>query len=259
MNPELGTYKPIPFAAALLTALWPGVVALNPVPASALSPSTNSLLERARWARLHALTGAVPLAGFVLVHLLVQASSFAGWHSHRRLSGALDGIPLAFAFEILCFYLPLGVHVALGLMRVGRSDELRAGEWGGRVGRAVRSVSALVLLAFLIFHGWQFRWRLWSGQIDRADMFPELVASLSSTALGGLPLTAGVYLLGIAAAALHGAESVYQACREWRMVSAERQRTLGRICALAGVGLFLLGALIVIDVATGSVVIRFPG
>jgi succinate dehydrogenase / fumarate reductase, cytochrome b subunit len=209
------------------------------------------------WAHIQALAGIFPLAGFLFVHLLIQSSALVGWQPHRELSSVLDSVPLALGFEIVCIYVPLFVHVALGFGRIMKPGLVPPSE-AGKGKRALQLSSAGLLLAFLLFHGWQFRWRLWTGQIDRADMFPELCASLSSTAFGGVPIVAAGYLLGMAAAAFHAAHGVYQACRAWNMVSPERQPALGRLCVAAGLGLFLLGALIIIDLATGSVVIHFP-
>jgi succinate dehydrogenase / fumarate reductase cytochrome b subunit len=199
------------------------------------------------------------LAGFLLVHLAVQASALWGWELHRCTSAALDQIPLAVGLEIVCIYLPLVVHFALGAVGPRYSEEPVTAAPADSPKRVLLRLSALALLAFLAFHLWQFRWRLWTGQIDRADMFPELVASLSSTVFGGVPLTAVAYLIGIAAAVLHGVHCVYAVCRDFQLVSRGRQRALGRGCAAAGVALFLLGATVVIDLATGSALVRFPG
>ena len=212
--------------------------------------------HRSRLARLHALTGAVPLAGFLLLHLVTQASALGGWQRHRGVSRFIDAVPGVLALEILCVYLPLVTHVVLGLARTSGSEKPSSVGWVGRAGRTLQQASGAILLAFLCFHGWQFRWRLWAGEIAPADMFPELCASLSSTSFGGVPVIAVAYLVGIAAGSLHAAQGVYHVCCEWHMVSPERQSFLGRLCVAGGTGLFLLGASIVIELATGSVVIR---
>lgn len=224
---------------------------------SALIPRSDWAPVRSRWGRLYSLSGAVPLAGFLLVHLAVQASALGGWQSHRRLSEAVDGVPLVIGLEIAGVYLPLLTHLVLGVLRPESEHAPRAGRELPR--RVLRYVGAASLGVFLVVHVWQFRWRLWTGQIDRTDMFPELVASLSSTVFGGIPLTAVAYLVAIAAAASHGARCVYAACCEWRLVSPPKQRALGRACAALGISAFLVGATVVIDLATGAIVPRFPG
>jgi len=225
------------------------------VSASALSPLSRLDLVRTRWGRLYSLSGAVSLAGFLLAHVVVQASALGGWQSHRRLSEAIDWIPLAICLEIVCVYLPLLAHLVLGVLR-SASEHPVDGELPRRI---LHGLGAASLGVFLVFHVWQFRWRLWTGQIDRTDMFPELVASLSSTVLGGIPLTAIAYLVGIAAAASHGARCVYAVCCEWQLVPLAKQRALGRACTALAIITFLVGASVVIDLATGAIVPRFPG
>jgi succinate dehydrogenase/fumarate reductase cytochrome b subunit len=205
------------------------------------------------------LTGAVPLAGFVLLHLSAQASALWGWQQHRQLSAAIDRFPLALALEIVCVYLPLAAHLALAALGPTPAKR-RAKPAPAEILRLLLPrLSAVSLFAFLAFHLWQFRWRLWIGQIDRTDVFPELAASLSSTALGGIPVTAVVYLVGIAATVFHGARSVFAVCCEWQLVPVGKQRALGLGCAAAGVASFLVGATLVIHLATGSALLRFPG
>jgi hypothetical protein len=67
------------------------------------------------------------------------------------------------------------------------------------------------------------------------------------------------YLLGVAAAAFHAARGLYQLWVGWSVVAQNHTRRALWCCTLAGLSLFLLGTLIVIDLATGSVVIRWPG
>ena len=115
------------------------------------------------------------------------------------------------------------------------------------------------MLVFLLSHIWQFRVRVWTSVITPSDYYAELCASLSSTWWGGVPLVAIGYLLGTAAATLHGALGLYRAGLTLRWVGEGRQRLWGRCCAALALSLFGLGALIVIDLATGSVLIHLRG
>lgn len=200
------------------------------------------------------MAGAVPLAGYLVLHLTTQASALAGAEGYAALTRAVDRIPGLLGLEVLVIYLPLSFHVIAGLARPPLRSAGETGPWW----RPLQLVSGLVLLAFLGFHFWQFRWRLWTGELARADFYPELCASLSSTARGGVPLVALAYLAGVAAAAFHAARGLARAASTWRFARG-RQRLLARACAGFGFGLFVLGALIVIDLATGSVLIHLPG
>jgi succinate dehydrogenase / fumarate reductase cytochrome b subunit len=204
------------------------------------------------WQRLFTWTGAVPLAGFVLVHVLAQGSALWGPDTYARWvvrATSRWSVP----FDVVLIYVPLLLHAALGLRRVA-SGGLRAGPAG-----LVQPLSAAVLLAFSLLHVWQFPARVWLGELTPADYYPELCASLSSTAWGGVPLVAAGYLVGVAAAAVHGAVGVYRAALSSGLVSAARQQLLLRCCGAVGVAVFVLGSLIVIDLATGSVLIHLRG
>jgi len=210
------------------------------------------------WVRLQALAGALPLAGYLVLHLASQAFVLGGAQPYEGLMRAIDRLPWLLALEVVVIYLPLSVHVGAGLGRVwmGRSDVGAAA--GGLPVRGLQVASGAVLLAFLAFHFWQFRWRLWVGELSRDDFYPELCASLSTTVLGGVPLVALGYLVGVSAAAIHGAQGLYRVGISYG-IGRRRRPLLARLCAALGLALFVLGALIVIDLATGSVLIHWPG
>jgi succinate dehydrogenase / fumarate reductase cytochrome b subunit len=202
----------------------------------------------------------VPLAGYLAVHLLTQSSALWGPRAHVRWASA-EPRPAWLALEIALIYLPLLWHVGFGLRRVarrrGRVGVSAADAPGLRaLGPVLQPVSGAVLLVFLLAHLYQFRVRLWTGVLAPSDYYPELCASLSSTRWGGVPAVAIGYLLGVAAGALHGAHGLYQGAIELGLVSAGRERRWARYCSLLAVGVFALGALIVIDLATGSVLIE---
>jgi succinate dehydrogenase / fumarate reductase, cytochrome b subunit len=207
------------------------------------------------WVRWQAWAGLVPLAGYLVMHLTVQASALFGPHAHARLAalGALWLVP----FELVFLYLPLGFHVLGGVFRVVRPATAPAERGGsGALGRTVQPLSGAVLLVFIVAHVLQFRVPAWRGELSASDYYPELCASLSTTSWGGVPSVALGYLLGLAAAALHGAQGLYHGALRLGWVAASRQRRWSACCKLFGVFVFGLGASIVIDLATGSVLIR---
>ena len=203
----------------------------------------------------------MPLAGYLVVHLLSQASAFGGPLAYAARVGSSPSL-FSLVLEVGLVYVPLLVHVSLGAWRVayGEGEAPREGAASEHLSIAtLQRVSALVLLLFLLSHIWQFRVRVWTSVITPSDYYAELCASLSSTWWGGVPLVAIGYLLGTAAAALHGALGLYRAGLTLRWVGEGRQRLWGRCCAALAVSLFGLGALIVIDLATGSVLIHLRG
>lgn len=244
---ELAASSPLPPPGAGSATLGPPAVALP------------------LWARVHTLLGAIPLAGYLLLHLLTQSTVLGADAEYVAWARRIDAVPWMRGIEILVIYIPLGIHVLTGFCHLfsrqalsGQAGLARGG-WVGQRGRALQIASGLVLFGFLACHVWQFRGRWWLGELDRSDFLPELCASLSSTAWGGIPLVALGYLLGIAAAALHVGQGLYHACRTWGVGAAGHERALARACAVGALSLFVLGALTVVELATGSLRLHFPG
>lgn len=235
-------------------------------PFSTRLPSAGSTRLR----RLHALAGAIPLAGFALLHLIEQSAALGGRASHERSSSPLDS-PARLALEIAFVYLPLGFHAGYGLLAsFGTARASRRGEAdsAARTGlarspldrRTLQLATGVVLGVFLLAHLWQFRVRLWLGELEPGDFYDELCASLSSTAFGGVPLTALGYLIALAALAFHFSSGLHGACRTWNIaLSARAARATTGLFVAAGVGLFVLGAITVIYLATGSVSLPSTG
>jgi succinate dehydrogenase/fumarate reductase cytochrome b subunit len=196
----------------------------------------------------------VPLAGYLVVHLLTQASALWGPRAHARW-GSAEPRPLWIALEVGLVYLPLLLHVGIGLARVLCGSSALAS--GSR--SMLQPLSGGVLLIFLAAHICEFRLRLWTGQLSPSDYYAELCATLSSTRWGGVPAVAIGYLLGIAAAAVHGAHGLYRGTLRLGLLAAGHERAWARCCVVLGAGVFGLGALIVIDLATGSVLIGLTG
>lgn len=230
-----------------------------PAPAAPAGHATGAPASETRpgWLRWHAWLGAVPLAGYVLLHVGAQVLALRAGPEQRALEAAWERAPLWDGVVLVCVLLPLLAHVALGSRRL--ADPGADPYWPAPLGRSLQRASALVLLAFLCAHVWQLSGRRWLGELQRADYLAELCGSLSSTALGGVPLVAIGYLLGMAAAALHLAQGLYHAGCSTGLLGEQRRRWLGNICWLCGVGVFTVGALVIVRLATGSLSLGLSG
>jgi succinate dehydrogenase/fumarate reductase cytochrome b subunit len=210
------------------------------------------------WVRLQIVLGAVPLAGYLSLHLLTQLAALSGATAHERW-GVLPVSPAWVGLEVALIYVPLAAHVGLGVRRVLRPIAAPVDAGVSPLGRQLMRASGAVLLVFLVIHVAQQRLPLWTGQLVASDSYSELCASLSSTRWGGVPLAAFGHLLGVAAAAHHGAQGLYQGALGLGLIGAPRAGAFRRFCVALGLCWFGLGALIVIDLATGSVLIHLAG
>jgi succinate dehydrogenase/fumarate reductase cytochrome b subunit len=241
-----------------LSGSWDWPPAYSIAISSSVSPRGQSEPIVPRWVRLQIALGAVPLAGYLSVHLLTQLSALWGPNAHVRWGG-LPVSPGWIGLEMALIYIPWVVHVGLGVRRILRPVAAPVESGVSPLGRQFMRASGAVLLVFLLIHIAEWRLPLWMGQLVPSDTYPELCARLSSTHWGGVPLVALGHLLGVAAAAHHGAQGIYQGVLGLGLIGARRAGVFRRCCIALGFCWFGLGALIVIDLATGSVLIHLAG
>lgn len=205
---------------------------------------------RLRW---FTLAGLVPLAVFLVVHILVNASALGGAATYARVAGAVGQSPVVTAIELVLVFVPLAYHAIYGLKVIfAKAPPVRPYPlFPARFLRLMR-LSGLVLFGFVFLHVWEIRWHRFTGALAASGVYTRLAGELSSTRFG-VPLVAIGYLLALAAACFHLAVGV----AAWRIDGAaitrpRAQRSVFIRAAVAGSVLFLVGALTVIAVATGG-------
>lgn len=218
--------------------------------------------RRAFWIRkLFSLTGVVPLGVFVVVYLWIGARAMQGRDAFDAAVRQWQNGPYSLAVEVVLFWLPLVFHAAVGLKILTEArPSLRKAPFAGQWMYLLQRVSAIVALALIVYHGYQFRWEPLFGRVDRQDLFPLLCAELSKTA-GGIPWLAVFYLVGLAAIVYHLANGLHGFCFSWGITASRRaERVAAGLFGAFGVLLFLVGASTIIYFATGSrFVLSTPG
>jgi succinate dehydrogenase / fumarate reductase cytochrome b subunit len=192
--------------------------------------------------KLHLLLGIVPLTAFLTLHLAFNAALALASDSFRSFAEKLAGSPFWLVLEVTLVWVPLVVHV-LYVVRFAQPPAIQT----SATGILLRRLSGVGTLLFLAYHLLQFRVPLALGQLEAADISQTLYTELSSTTSSGAPLVAGLYLLGLAATAVHvsqGFYSVYAAARPGGHA--------GPIATALGIVLFGIGAETIIYYATGS-------
>ena len=216
--------------------------------------------------RYLAITG-LCLGTFLILHFGVNVlglwpARFQAAVNHiHGLGGALP------VLEIALIFIPLTIHVALGL-RTLRREKLKFGvekhHHGSDMRQWLQRVTAVILLAFLAFHlatmhrwGWHLFFRLthWpllaryrmGGLFEPSRAFASARDGLGNfwSAAAGHPvnlLVAEFYLLGIAAAVYHLANGVTTGAEVLGLTSNPAvQQRLWRCCLVAAPALLLVG------------------
>ncbi|HVZ35038.1 MAG TPA: hypothetical protein VG963_21580 [Polyangiaceae bacterium] len=206
----------------------------------------------ARLERWESWFTALPLAGYLVLHLVTRALAFGAGEFEGGLRAFEARHPLLLAVQFTLIAGAFAAHASVGFWRMLRQPARPELAGMPRASRELSYGSALVLFAFIVFHVWQFEGRLWLGEIDRTDFPSELIASLSSTTAGGIPLCALGYCVALAAAAVHLGLAAYRAGLRSGLARSRRAPWFGRACVGVALLFFLGGTLLVIDVATGS-------
>ncbi len=189
---------------------------------------------------------------FLVSHLWTNARALAGQRAFDGAVRDINHLPFLPLIEIFGIFLPLGFHAIYGvkLAMESRPNVVRypfARNWL----HTLQRVTGLVALAFIAWHLWEFRIAKLLGKMTADAFYPTLAEHLSSTT-AGIPLSAIVYLIGIAASVVHFTNGLSTFALGWGIcVSRRSQRTLGVFLSLAGLVVFLIGADTALFFATG--------
>ena len=202
--------------------------------------------------RLHSASGVLPLGGFLLEHLWTNASALWGQRRFDSAVARIEALPGLVAIEVLGIFLPLAFHAGYGLWLTRRSRaNVGTYPYTRNWGYLLQRISGLVLLAFLLFHLWEFRIQKWLFGMDSRSFYPVLAAGLSSTRWG-IPWRAVFYLAGLLAACTHFGNGLFGFACTWGLAGSRRaQKRFFAACCALGAGTFLLGTLTVVHFATG--------
>ena len=202
--------------------------------------------------RLFSLSGLVPLAAFVILHVAEQFRAvFAGT---RPALGDLGGSAPA---RLLLLWAPLAFHALYGLRLCFKPIEtFGAGSalvTKSRLLGGIGRVTGLIALVFIVLHARGFSGATPFERLGGADRSNELYATLSST-LFGLPLVAAGYVSGLLAVGFHLAYGCYTAALRFGYArSPSGARRLLQLVTLATLGWLALGIGTVVKTATGTV------
>lgn len=218
------------------------------------SPIEPSARERRAfvWMKLHSLTGVVPVGAFLVHHIWANAHALQGRAGYDAAMAAGTEHPHAVWVELLVVALPFAFHALFGVLLTLRArPSLRVHRSARYTGYVLQRLTGLVVLAFVVFHVVELRLAPGASALAPTDRFPQLCALFSNT-VGGVPVRAILYLLGLAAASYHLTNGLRGFCSGWGLVASRRAgRIVGGAAAAGGLLIFALGASTVIYFSTG--------
>ncbi len=207
-------------------------------------PSPPAIDRGRRW---FSLSGAVPLAVFLVEHILTNASALGGESSFDRVVGRLQRLAILPVIEIVFIFAPLAFHVGYGikLTREGPPKDVEPG-LPQLLHRLLR-ISGFVVLAFVLVHLWHLRFQKLFFGLGGSAFYSKLTLDMSWTKWG-VPWIAFGYLVGIAATTFHFAYGLITAAATWTRIP-RRRAMIGGI--LLGAVLFVTASATVVGLSTG--------
>jgi succinate dehydrogenase / fumarate reductase cytochrome b subunit len=208
--------------------------------------------------RVFSLSGVFPLGAFLVVHILANASALRGDGAFDETVRALRGVPLRALAEVLLVFAPLALHAAMGVwLTATRRAPAEPSPYPKGV-RVAMHVTGVAILAFLVMHLPELRFRVAPEGHTGAEMRTLLGADLSST-------WRGVPWRGVAYLAAAGCVTFHFAAGLWRFVigslsDGEAPPRRARLvaawsAALVGASLWFVLAEVVVLHATGARVV----
>jgi succinate dehydrogenase / fumarate reductase cytochrome b subunit len=182
------------------------------------------------WRKVHSATGIVPLGMYLMMHLFLNSFVLLGKGSFVDAVGLLHRMPYLPVLEWGMIYIPLMIHVVLGLVMIfeARYNTLRYGysrNWWFWFQR----VSAVVILLFLAWHIYVLRVQLAIGAVTSEGFYELLREQFQS------PLWLAVYVAGITAAALHFGNGLWGFLVSWGILrSRSSQKAFAGVCVAVG-------------------------
>jgi succinate dehydrogenase/fumarate reductase cytochrome b subunit len=196
---------------------------------------------------LFELTGVVPLAVYVVVHVGSYATVLFG---RERFGGPQPGSLIQLTLELLLVWLPLGFHGGYGL---ALSVRRVAGDVEERRTTLILRGTGVLAFAFIALHALWLRLPLWRGERRPDDALQMLAAGLSSTQ-NGVPLIAALHVLGSLALAAHLGYGLERFLVDYGVLEPRRARFTSFLLATA---LCLVATATIVELATGAALPSF--
>jgi succinate dehydrogenase / fumarate reductase, cytochrome b subunit len=185
------------------------------VPCGHESDALVNLTDRSylRLRRIHALSGIVPVALYLVAHFLTNSVAIRGSTAFNRMAQTLDQLPGVRLFEIFVIGVPILFHIVLGILLGNAAVPMDRADvyprpWMGTLQRATGGFLAI----YVVFHVWATRLSPDVLKGER-DLFGVMSKYLEHP--GGLVL----HVLGVFAASAHLGLGVLGFSSYWRPVA----------------------------------------
>jgi succinate dehydrogenase / fumarate reductase cytochrome b subunit len=218
--------------------------------------------------RLHSLTGAVFVGGYLAFHLITNAAVIDGAATYQRRADQIHvvGPTTLFFLEWGLVLLPILFHGLIGMVIVARGKRnVLTYRYQGNIRYTLQRITGVLVFAFILWHVFQMRgwfeipwWRehvtrrLGGGLFDYHN-----AAATAGAAIRASNLIVAAYVLGVVVSVYHLANGLWTMGATWGVwTSVPAQRRANVPCTMIGIALLAVGlgallGMLRVPVATG--------
>jgi succinate dehydrogenase / fumarate reductase, cytochrome b subunit len=196
--------------------------------------------------RLFSLAGIIPIGGYVVMHLAVNASVLAGPAMYQQQVDKIHslGDTAVMILEWVFIFIPILFHATVGFWIIsGALPNTGAYPYGSNIRYTLQRGTAFVVACFILFHLWQMH-HLGHG-IGGGRFDPEHASSSAAIVLEPLVMKI-IYTIGTLCAVYHLANGIWTFGITWGIWTSDKaQKRAGYLCAVIGltVAFFGMGSL----------------
>jgi succinate dehydrogenase / fumarate reductase cytochrome b subunit len=201
--------------------------------------------------RLHSLSGLIPVGGYMVIHLLVNASVLESPNTFQKNVYQIHSLgALLPVVEWTFIFIPILFHAAIGFVIIagGMPNTINYPYSANRryTWQRITGMIAFVFIAFHVFHmhGW-FHNSYWVDRIVHPFGGGQFRAYNAVSTAGEALQNGGwvtLYLIGILACVYHLANGIWTMGITWGVwISEAAQRRALRICTVFGLLLAIVG------------------
>jgi succinate dehydrogenase / fumarate reductase cytochrome b subunit len=202
--------------------------------------------------RLHSLLGLVPIGGFLIFHLVTNASILDSVEIFQERVDIIHGLgpTTLFFLEWATIFGPILLHGVIGVIIVTRGERNLIGyPFGGNIRYTLQRASGVIAFLFILWHvlhmhGWlKFQWWVTNvaTPLGGAKFDPEYVATAAQS-IQASPLVFVIYAVGILACVYHLANGIWTMGITWgAWTSPNAQKWANIPCAAFGLILAIVG------------------
>ncbi|MHB8174608.1 MAG: succinate dehydrogenase/fumarate reductase transmembrane subunit [Nitrospirota bacterium] len=180
-----------------------------------------SISDNLFWRRLHSFTGVIPLGGFLLFHIFENSYSYGGPEFYNEHIRPLRELPYLLLIETIFIYIPLAWHAFYGVY--------------------IWSTNKNNVLEYRYTRNWLYTLQRWTGIFTLFFVFfhvldqrTRAVPSFESVASSlHVPYVLAFYILGVAFAAFHLGNGLWNALIKWGITSGARSQKITAIAFTA--------------------------